>query len=216
VTVAVIIPTLGRPHRVAPIMENLAATAPGCVVYFVAEAGDADTIATVEQHPYARLVVNRRSPSYAGAVNTALEDTDKPLLFVGADDLAWHDGWLAPLLELISDFGMVGTNDLGNPEVAASTHATHFLVRRDYAVTGCVDEPGVLFHEGYTHNWVDREAVGTAKHRGEFTPCLASVVEHLHWAWDKATMDATYEKGRSQEPADAQLYLSRQHLWGGR
>jgi glycosyltransferase involved in cell wall biosynthesis len=215
VNVAVIIPTLGRPHRVAPIMENLAATAPDCTVYFVAEADDTDTITAVEQHPDARLVVNRRSPSYAGAVNTALEDTDEDLLFVGADDLLWHDGWLPPLLELIGEFGMVGTNDLGNPEVAIGIHATHFLVRRDYAITGCIDEPGVLFHEGYDHNWVDREAVATARFRGEFAPCLASAVEHLHWAWAKAQMDPTYEKARTREQVDAQLYRTRMHLWGG-
>lgn len=215
-TVAVIVPTLWRPHRVAPIVENVEATAADAVVYFVAEPTDPATIEAVEEHPTARLVVNDRTANYAGAVNAAIAATDEPLLFVGADDLRFHPCWLEPLLELIDRFGVVGTNDLGNPEVAAGEHATHFLVRRDYAVTGCVDAPGQLFHEGYSHNWVDREAVGTAKHRGEFAPCLKSVVEHIHPAWGKAPFDDTYSKGVRTEPGDADLYRARQHLWGGR
>lgn len=215
-TVAVIVPTLWRPHRVAPLVANVEATASGAVVYFVAEPTDPETIRTVEEHPIARLVVNDRTANYAGAVNSAIEATSEPLLFVGADDLVFHDGWLEPLLELADRFGVVGTHDLGNPEVAAGEHATHFLVRRDYAVTGCVDAPGQLFHEGYSHNWCDRECIGTAKHRGEFAPCLESVVEHLHPIWGKGSIDDTYSKGFRQEPRDADLYRSRQHLWGGR
>ena len=215
-TVAVIVPTLWRPHRVAPLVANVEATASDAVVYFVAEPTDPETIRVVEEHPTARLVVNDRTANYAGAVNAAIEATSEPLLFVGADDLVFHDGWLEPLLELADRFGVVGTNDLGNPEVAAGEHATHFLVRRDYAVTGCVDAPGQLFHEGYSHNWCDREAIGTAKHRSEFAPCLQSVVEHIHPAWGKAPIDETYSKGVRTEPVDADLYRSRQHLWGGR
>jgi hypothetical protein len=215
--IAVLIPTLGRPERIGPVVDNVVETSDGhdVNVYFVCEAGDVESVLAVAKHPTARLVINVRSASYAGAINSALHKTGEPFLFVGADDLRFHPGWVDPLVSLAESHGVVGTNDLGNPEVAAGEHATHFLVRRDYAVTGCVDEPGVMLHEGYSHNWCDREFVGTAKHRGQFAPCLESLVEHVHWAWGKASLDPTYDKGRAGEPADRGTYTARQHMWGG-
>lgn len=214
--VAVIVPTLHRPHVVDRVAADVAAASAGhdVNVYFVAELHDTDTIRAVAEHPTARLIVNNRCASYAGAVNTAIAKTDEPYLFIGADDLHFHPGWLEPLAAFAGDYGLVGTNDGANPEVLAGHHATHYLVRRDYAEAGCVDGPEFL-HEGYTHNWVDREAVGTAKHRRQFALALDSMVEHLHWCWGKADMDGTYAKGRDSELADRQLYQSRQHLWGG-
>lgn len=214
--VAVIVPTLGRPHRVGPLVDDVLAASDGhdVTVVFVAEAHDQATIDAVAADPRAWLVINERSPSYAGAVNTAVGHLDQPWLFAAADDLHWHPGWL-DAAELHADsHDVIGTNDLANPEVLAGEHATHYLVRLSYALRGCVDGDA-MFHEGYTHNWVDREFIGTAKHRGVFTPCLASVVEHVHWVWGKADMDATYAKGRDSESADRDRYRQRRHLWAG-
>jgi hypothetical protein len=215
--VGVIVPTLGRPHRVAPLADDIAAASDGhdVTVHFVAEAHDAATIQAVSEHPTANLIVNRRTANYAGAINTAVADTDEPWLFAGADDLHFHPGWLDALEPLLDDWEVLGTNDLANPEVLAGQHATHYLISRSYARHAVIDQPGLMMHEGYTHNWVDRELVGTAKHRNVFVPVLDSVVEHLHWCWGKAGMDGTYAKGRDSELDDRKLYASRQHLWGG-
>jgi len=217
VRVAVIVPTLGRPHVVDRVAADVLAASEGheVTVYFVAELHDADTLRAVEEHPTARLIVNKRAGNYAGAINTAVEETDEPYLFAGADDLHFVPGWLDPISDLIDDYGLVGTNDLANPDVLAGRHATHYMVRRDYAVTACVDAPGQLLFEGYLHNYTDTEVVETAKSRGEFVPCLDAIVEHLHWCWGKANLDPTYEKGRTTAAIDHGVYTTRRLLWTG-
>ena len=210
--IAVLVPTLGRPHRVASVVANLEATAPEAAVYFIYEAHDTDTADAVAAAG-ARYVVNERSPSYAGAVNTALLATDEPLLYVAADDFYWHPDWLPPLLDLADEHGLVGSNDLHNPDVLAGRMATSFLVRRDYALTAVVDEPGVMLHEGYTHNFVDAEIVATAQSRGQFAHAPTSRVEHLHYLWGLAAKDATYDKTLEHHAADAALFERRRRLW---
>jgi glycosyltransferase involved in cell wall biosynthesis len=210
--IAVIIPTLNRPHRIAEIVANLKDTASQAVPYFVIEEHDTATAEAIEASG-AGKIINKRSPSYAGAVNTAVAETTEPYIFLAADDLIFHEGWLEPLLELAKDFGFVGTNDLYNPDVLAGTHATHYLVTRDYAKLGTIDDPDSLLHEGYIHNYTDTEAVATAKFRGQYTPCLESIVEHRHWVWGHATQDATYEKGTRTVSQDAALFGSRSKLW---
>jgi glycosyltransferase involved in cell wall biosynthesis len=217
VKVAVIVPTLGRPERVGPVTDDILAASKGhdVTVVFVAEAHDAVTIEAVTQHPTAELVINTRRPSYAGAVNSALHETTEPWVFCAADDLHFHPGWLDALEPLTKAFKVLGTNDLGNPEVLAAEHATHYLVERTYALTAVVDQPGSLLYEGYVHNYTDKELVETAKARGVFTPCLDSIVEHNHWLWNKAPLDDTYDKGRQSEPDDRRRHEARVRLWAG-
>ena len=212
--IAVLIPTLGRPANVQRVIDDLEPTVRRDLIdpIFIVEAHDTATMDAIEaiQRTY---IINRRSPSYAGAINTAVEMTTHDYLFIGADDLHFHDGWLDPLLDLAQRYGLTGTNDLHNPEVLAGEHATHYLVTREYANLGTIDGHEPLLHEGYSHNYCDTEAIATAKHRGQFRPCLDSVVEHLHWAWGLAGMDDTYTKGAKNIHADQALFTSRSHLW---
>lgn len=210
--IAVLIPTLGRPHRIAGIVENLRLTAENAAVYFVHEPGDTATRTAIVAAG-AEAVENTRSPSYAGAVNTALLATTEPLLYVAADDFWFHPHWLPPLLNLISAYAVVGSNDLHNTDVTAGTMATSFLIRRDYALRAVVDEPGVMLHEGYTHNFVDAELVATAQARGQFAHAAESHVEHLHYLWGLADKDDTYAKTVQHHEADQALFRSRQPLW---
>jgi hypothetical protein len=74
-------------------------------------------------------------------------------------------------------------------------HATHSLVHADYRECGTLDEPWKLLHEGYWHNFVDDELVGTAMLRGTFAMAGDAHVEHLHPNWRKAADDETYRRG---------------------
>ena len=214
VGVAVLIPTLGRPNKISAIVSNIIDTAPEATAYFIVEPDDPETVLAVDETDGANLIVNARCRTYAGAINTGLLQTSEPLLFVSADDFVYHANWLEPLVELSKTYGMVGSNDLHNSEVLRGEMATSFLVRRDYALTGCIDLPGLLLHEGYNHNFVDTEAVGYARSRGEFVHCAESHVEHLHPIWGKGTYDETYLKGSNLIQKDYTLYHNRKHLWG--
>lgn len=210
--IAVIIPTLNRPHKVQDIVNNLKATSPQAVPYFVIEEHDSSTAEAVKAAG-AQKIINRRSPSYAGAVNTALHQTDEPHLFVSADDFFYHTNWLEPLLKNSKSYGLCASNDLHNPDVKAGRLATCFLITREYAETACIDEPGVMLHEGYTHNFVDTEISETAISRGQFVYCPDSIVEHKHYLWGLAPKDATYEKTLLHHSKDQALFYQRRKLW---
>lgn len=209
----VIIPTLGRPHRLADLAANIAAATlhPHRIV-FVVESSDRDTIDAV--HALGLVpVVNLRTPNYQGAVNTAYAKTSGDWLFCGADDLVFHEAWDADL----SGGRVIGTNDLYNGHVLAGVHSTHSLVRRSYLdeIGGVVDEgPGSFLFEGYDHNFCDTEFIATAKMRCEFVPRPSSIVEHLHPAAGKAEFDDTYARSFSQFDRDGRLFDMRSTLWG--
>jgi glycosyltransferase involved in cell wall biosynthesis len=210
--IAVLIPTLNRPHRIAEVVKNLKETAPQAKPYFIIEEHDTATAEAIAATDAVKIV-NKRVASYAGAINTAIKETKEPYLLIGGDDVVFHEGWLEPLLELAKDFGFVGTNDLHNPDVLNSTHATHYLITRKYAEQGSIDEPDNFLYEGYIHNYTDTEAVATAAFRNQWTPCLESKIEHLHWVWGLGQQDATYEKGTRTEHLDRATFQNRAHLW---
>lgn len=216
-TIDILIPTLGRPHRVAELVANIAeTTSTQHRVVFIVEAHDQATIdaclAVGAEH-----VINERSPNYGGAINTGLAHTNGDWVFTGADDLHFVASWDVLCVKAADDwFPVVGTNDLLNQRVLRGQHATHSLVKRRYLrdMGGVIDEgPGSFLHEGYSHNFVDHEFVSTAKMRGLFRPCLSAVVEHVHHLNGKAPVDETYEKSVKDWDADLALFSSRCGLW---
>jgi glycosyltransferase involved in cell wall biosynthesis len=215
----IIIPTIGRPDRLAALVDNIdTVTATDHSITFVTEAFDTATIETVTALGLTP-VINDRTENYAGAVNTAYEQSDADYLFAGADDLIFHPGWdQACLAGFDGWFGVVGTNDLLNPYVLAGSHSTHHLVARWYLddVGGVVDlGPGSFLPECYDHNFTDTEFIGTAKMRARFRPCLDAVVEHLHVTTGRAPADATHERSVRAFAEDAAMYDDRRELWFG-
>lgn len=210
--VAILVPVLGRPHRVAPLLESIAAATPEPHrVLFICDPGDRP-----EQDAIAHAGGTMISPggNYAHKINTGVNFTTEPLIFTGADDLDFHPGWLSEAAALISStIGVVGTNDLCNGRVIAGEHSTHSLVARWYAELGTIDEPGKLLHEGYPHEWVDDELIETAKHRGAYAHAHTAVVEHLHPQVGKAPMDVLYEGQRLRMRKGRKIFNARRPLW---
>ena len=220
----VVLPVLRRPHRVRPLLASLeAATPEPHRTMFVGTAGDRPMIAEVEaaavDFPNVTLEVLAPSTTgdYARKVNHAYRVTSEPFLFLGADDLDFRPGWWPAALRLFDDpqIGVVGTQDLAPTERARTgEHATHVAVRRRYVdELGTIDEPGKILHEGYPHEYVDDELVGTAKHRGAWAFAFDSVVEHLHPSWGKAPRDPLYARQRARMAAGQRLFLTRRRLW---
>lgn len=214
----VAIPVLGRPHRVEPLAESVAAATPEPHrVLFVATAGDRDEIAALRSAGVDWIAVDPNPVGdYARKINHAVAVTDDPYIFTGADDLAFRSGWLtAALTEMTPDgVGVVGTNDLSNERVIAGEHATHFLVARWYVDRfGTIDEPGKIFHEGYPHEFVDDELIATARLRGRYAHAAGSLVEHLHPLYGKAPTDALYDAHAERMRAGRRVFRRRRHLW---
>lgn len=211
----VLIPTYGRSARLADLVTNIfEASVHVDLVTVIAEADDKPTISAVEKlGNFVRLIINDRERTYAGAINCAVDHVVSPWLFTGADDLRFYAGWDVQALRLanLTDAQVVGTNDLWNASVLAGRHSTHSLVTLDYIRTvGATADaiPGKCLHE-YHHNFVDPELVQVAMFRDVYAHCHTSIVEHLHPLAGKGETDATYELGRSQYDADADLFQQR-------
>lgn len=213
----ILIPMLGRPHRVAPLLQTIHEATPAARVLFLTTPDDAQVRREISRHGREQLTVPRRptgAGDYARKINAGYRHTTEPHIFLGADDLHFHPGWYeAAIAELGPGIGVVGTDDMGSPRVIAGEHSTHSLVTREYADRGTVDQPRTIYHEGYIHEYVDDELVGTAKHRGAWAFARDAKVEHLHPNWGKAPTDRSYAQQRERIRRGRPLFLRRQTLW---
>jgi glycosyltransferase involved in cell wall biosynthesis len=214
--VAVLVPCLNRPENVAPLVDSFEDANDGsAALYLVCDADDADQIAAVKA-ANANLLISDRGSTYAQKVNSGFEQTTEPWVFLCGDDVRFHPGWIQAARDLSDRFDVIGTNDSptgeGNPRVAAGVHADHFFVRRSYVDTyGGNLGPGVM-SEKYRHFFCDVETVELAKARKVFTPCLASLVEHMHPDLGKAEVDDVYRAGWGQREHDAAEWEKRRPL----
>jgi hypothetical protein len=229
--VAVLLPVLGRPHRVTETMNSLTgsdARVEISPIYLVSPddySGQFEACEAAEDDGLASDVIvvgwNSGSGDYARKINHGARfacHLGADWVFLGADDLCFCENWASEAIRVGERTGraVVGTDDLGNPSVRRGTHSTHPLVRVDYVARGgVVDEPAVLLYEGYDHQFAEAELVETAKARGEWVFAPESRVEHLHPFWGKAERDATYEKALARGAEDARLFASRRPLWEG-
>ena len=189
--VAVIVPVMQRPQRVAGLVESFNATNDGtATLYFVCDPDDDPTIDAVRAAGLEPLYTSR-GHTYAQKANEGYQQTTEDWLFVCGDDVEFTDGWVKAARELSDRYDVIGTNDseagrVRNPDVAAGRHADHFFVRRSYIDDdgSSLEGPGVFAPEAYFHWWVDKEIVGLAKARGVFAPCLDSRVIHHHPGYD--------------------------------
>ena len=153
---------------------------------------------------------------YARKINAGYDAVEAEWYFLGADDIRFHPYWFEVAMEVHkqTEACVIGTNDLGNPQVLQGQHATHSLVLLDYVEEcGTIDEPGKVLHEGYSHNFVDTEFVATAKWRDAWAFAVNSRVEHLHPDWRKGQNDQVYALGKSGFANDQKYFEMRKRLW---
>ena len=211
-TVAILLPVLGRPHRVQPVVDSIrAATAVPHEILFVCDPGDR---ATQDQVALAGCRMISPGGGYARKINEAVRATTAPLLFLGADDLTFHDGWFeAASQRLNGAVHVVGVNDLCSKRVQRGQHATHFLMTREYAELPTIDGGRGPLSEQYSHSFVDDELVATARARGTIAFARDSIVEHQHPMNGTAPDDDTYRRGRARFAQDRVLFRRRRSLW---
>lgn len=216
--VAILVPVLNRPHQIERMMVDVEESLESPYrLLFVADAADGYELRALRRLQADHIVVPRPRRSYACKINDGVRATDERLIFMAADDVHFHPGWLEAAWELIRtrpDVEVVGTNDGGvNPRVAAGDASVHTLLTRTYALRGTIDNPGVVLHEGYPHEYVDDEFVGTARFRGAYAHAHASVVEHLHPYTKLVPVDNTYRRGWAGRARGKRVIEARRHLW---
>jgi hypothetical protein len=216
-SVAILIPTL-RPLALAAVVASAREhTQVPHTILVLCSPGDRQAVLAAEQAGALALVVAWQpgAGDYGRKINHGCRRTSEAWIFTGADDIRFHPGWDREALAAAAATGaqVVGTNDLHTPTEIRGENATHSLVSRRYAELGTVDEPGLIYHEGYDHQFVDNELKETACARGLWTFADRSHVEHLHPHWGLAEMDATYEKAHRATNADHHRFLARRPLW---
>lgn len=216
--IVALVPVLRRPARAAPLVESFAAaTTPPYRVVFVCSPGDQAEIEAVRATDATLIVAPFEvgPGDWARKVNLGYRSTTEPLMLLCGDDIAPRPGWADEVRRAAAlGWGVIGTNDLGNPQVMAGATSTHPVVARWYADQhGTIDGPGRVVDEGYRHNFVDDELVGTARVRGAWCFCANAVVEHLHPSWGKAQFDEIYTLGRSGFEVDRARFWKRRDLW---
>lgn len=216
--IAVLVPVLSRPHRVAPLLESFrrATSDDDAALYFVAQRSDHEELEAISSCGEAPILVDDADRSWAKKINRGFSATSEPWLLLGADDLSFYRGWVDSVRGLLRTHpGVIGTNDLGNSSTMTGKSSTHPLVRRSYAtVLGTADERGKVLHEGYDHNFPDSELVQTAKTRGLYVHERRCVIEHLHPLWGKGQHDPIYQLGQRNWDADQALFVQRCRAFG--
>ena len=217
-TVDILIPMLGRPEQIEPLSLSVLKTQEDGLTYnlvFIASESDTEVVDTLHRSGEDFIVLpgEPEPGDYARKINTGYDATEGEWLLLGASDLRFYPGWASSAIDLGDEYdaGVVGTNDLGNPTVKQGLHSTHPLVRRSYIEQwgGGWDGPGIVYHEGYTHQYVDTELVTAAQARGRWVFCHDSWVEHLHPLWKKGEMDDTYRRGQRGSTQDARRFRER-------
>ncbi|HYH54021.1 MAG TPA: glycosyltransferase family A protein [Solirubrobacterales bacterium] len=216
--VAILIPTLGRPHALQPLLTNLRQTTEFRYrVYFVVDQDDQETRDVIDKMPgfdFTSVLCDGTYPEKSNAGHAA--SADEELILPTADDVVFHDGWLQAVLpHFEAGWQVVGTCDT-SPITEDGGHVTMPILRRSYiedpgAVWG---EPGKVFFEGYHHSRVETELWHLALHRDVAIFERESVIEHLHPEWSTRPVDDTDRKGqmRNREADDA-LFHARKAEW---
>lgn len=218
--VSIIVPTLGRPHAIRPLLQSIATTTPtaAAAVVFVSDHNDEETHAELQSawEQGWRFKNLFEDGTYPHKVNAGVRESSEALVLPTADDVSFQPRWLEhALAALAPGVQVVGTNDL-TPVTEDGTHATMPIVRRSYVDDpgAAFGEPGVLFHEGYHHNFCETELCNLAQHRGVYSSCPESIIEHRHPAWGTREEDETDRRGNQANVAgDETLYRQREAAW---
>lgn len=229
----IVVPLWRRTANLARLLRSIENTVPGAETVFVTNADDAafDDLSVIPPSPAASRVLVVQWPGgttgdYARKINAGYLASDRPVVFTGADDIEFTDGWYADARPLLSDtldvtatarVGVVGTVDDCNDRTADGTLSTHSLVARWYAdLGGAWQQPGTIYCEEYPHEYVDDELCEVARARSLYVHAFDSVVRHHHPNAGRAPMDETYERGRANSRASRALFNQRRRLWAAR
>jgi hypothetical protein len=207
---AILVPVLGRPQNVVPLLEHIERSTPKAAVYFIPNPDDVLEIEAIEYASGSILFTS--TGGYAEKINQAVEETSEPYLFFGADDLEPQSGWFEAARAVMVSTGaqVVGVNDMIKRD---RLHATHFLITRSYAMRPLCDGGRGPLCEDYDHSCTDDELIATAVHRRTYAYAEDALVRHLHPDNKTAPLDPTYEKGRAQIRRDRKLWRSRRYWY---
>lgn len=241
-TIAALVPVLGRPQNVRPLVDSFhaAGSEHAARLYFIAQRGDDEEIyEVVTQAGMGRcdvVMVEPEEQSWAKKINAGYRATSEPWMLLLGDDVSFTSGWLhAFAAHASSGAGVIGTSDgsisvqrherqwrrkerarRGDPAPPPwSPTSPHPFVSRAYVDEfGTVDEIWRVVHDGYHHNFPDTELCATARMRGKYAYAHDVAIVHNHPIYGRSSEDDTYRIGRSRWSDDERLFNERRERFG--
>jgi len=216
VAVAILIPSLGRPQYVKRVYANIEANTPEPHEQVWCVSGK-DYEKELMECKGGNLAWKRddddEDKRYVTRMNklaaAVLRDGSFDFVFFGSDDVVHHPRWLTHALDVMEEAPgaqVVVVNDLRNP------NGTQALMDVSYFDKAVFDDPSVVFHPGYQHNFADTEQFFTAKERDVIYRAMDSHVEHLHplhRGFAQRPMDETYRYAQAHWNEDSALFERR-------
>ncbi len=215
--ISILVPCLARPYNAQPLCDSIDAnTETQHEIVFLCSPGDTREIGACRLTGAKVMVCpfSHGPGDFSRKINYGFNQTRSAWILMGADDLRFHRGWDTTALRVAekTGAGVIGTDDLGNPEVTRKrSFSTHPLIRRTYIRNegGSLEGPGIVLSEEYAHNFCDRELWDLAAKRGQAVFARGAIVEHLHPHWRKSKMDAVYRIGQESFRRDQKLWKER-------
>lgn len=212
---AVLVPVYNRPDNVAPLIESfIESKTPGRLI-FISEVVDVDEQIALYKHVTGKhRVYNVKvldCHTWPQKINFGIRVVNADWYLLGADDIQFTKGWWAATAKYRdAGYGLIGTNDHGNPRVQDEQLVIHPLISREYAQLGLIDDPDEgPINEQYHHWCCDDELLWTAKLRGAYKYAPEAHIIHNHPYWDRGQMDDTYRHGEAHSEEDLALWRNR-------
>jgi len=206
----VIIPTLGRPHRLISTLQGLKENSKGLVeVIIIADEKDRETIEAVCNYgstgvtiPLELRVLKGHPTPIEKWNHGARNAKDVEWIMLAADDIVFTHKW-----DIISvatpNYGFLALRDSPTSE---KHFEPHYMATRDWLRT---NNGGVLACPHYKHWCPDVEIADRARALGHYVVSEA-IIPHNHVIFETASNDATYEKGKAHYAEDLALLHKRQ------
>lgn len=197
-TLALIVPSRGRPARAEAMAASALATAadPGGLAIVVAvDPDDPELGAYRDTVRHAELRVLPERLGYSGTLNAVAGSYASPGDLLGAfgDDVLFRTrGWDAEVRRALRRPGLAYPNDLS----WGRKWATAVFASREV-----VDALGWLAYPGCRHQYVDNVWWELGTRSGRLAYLESVVCEHMHPAWGKAEDDEGYRSVYSEPQA---------------
>lgn len=207
--VAILVPSLNRPQRLLETIRHIRTTTPKPfgILFCVS---DPESIAILQAMGEQFIDdSDREDKRYVTRMNKLVRHVGEArTVFFGSDDVIHRPGWFEEAAAVLDQgYAVAVVNDLKNQL------GTQALVRTDYLSYAVFDDPGVVFHPGYLHNYADNEMFLTATMRGTCGRAMESIVEHLHpLMGGSVPWDSTYQVATDGWDHDLALFEERAQM----
>lgn len=210
-TIAAIMPCLGRAEQTVRNVERLLATAGyvewGLICIVDRDKPTFDALLAARTGARVTMQTQDDQPGYWWALANATHVSEATHLIGLANDLWACDGWLATAVEEYQHHFGDGSGLLGFAgDGHGPQHSCHFLIARSL-----LDRYGG-WPVWYSHNFGDAELCARAQADRLYAKAERAYLEHCHVERGLAADDAVYQAGRATYKKDEALFVERRRL----